>query len=178
MPGHCMDENLLVLKTVITRMEQTGEGIIFLSMDINAFFDKEDIFDCLETLERIGVSQKLRRLWFLMNNNTRVSVKTAFGTTDEINVGAIVGQGTAGAALISAINLDKGLNEFFKDGNDIDKYGNIDLQPLAYQDDVGSLCKSVSNVRSQAEKMAKMISSKNLTAHPNKTGVTILGRRN
>ena len=69
------------------------------------------------------------------------------------------------------------MNDFFKDGNDIDKYGNIDLQPLAYQDDVGSLCKSVSNVRSQAEKMAKMISSKNLTAHPNKTGVTILGSK-
>ena len=56
LPGHSILEHLLTLKTVLARLEETGEGIVFLVIDIISFFDKEDIFDCLETLETLKVN--------------------------------------------------------------------------------------------------------------------------
>ena len=58
-PGHSMEEFILVFKTVLARAEEEGNGMIFTSMDIKSFFDKEDIYDCLETLENIGVDKNL-----------------------------------------------------------------------------------------------------------------------
>ena len=54
-------------------------------------------------------------------------------------------------------------------------YGNVRIQPLSYQDDVGSLCTSVKMVRKQAEKMTKMLKHKILDAHPDKSGYLVLG---
>ena len=47
-----------------------------------------------------------------------------------------IGQGTAGGALVSQANLDKGLMRYFSDSEDEIQYGSVRLQPLAYQDDV------------------------------------------
>ena len=58
LPGHSILEHLLTLKTVLARMEEIGGGVIFLIMDLISFFDKEDIFDCLKTLEKLQVNKK------------------------------------------------------------------------------------------------------------------------
>ena len=79
--------------------------------------------------------------------------------------------------MISALNLDMGINHLFKGSNDLYKYGNIEIQPLAYQDDVGSITKSLNETRSQTSKLVKLLKIKNLLAHPTKTGITILGKR-
>ena len=41
-PGHSTLEHLLTLKKVLARMQEIGSGLIFLSMDIVSFFDKQD----------------------------------------------------------------------------------------------------------------------------------------
>ena len=69
-------------------------------------------------------------------------MRTACGDSKEVNVGPVIGQGTAGAGLISALNLDMGLNHLFKGSNDLYKYGNIEKLSLAYQNDVGSITRS------------------------------------
>ena len=51
-------------------------------------------------------------------------------------VGNVIGQGTAGAALVSQVNLDLGLMDYFKESKDEVQYGGLLLQPLAYQDDI------------------------------------------
>ena len=87
-------------------------------------------------------------MWCLLNKDTRIQVKTAHGMTDQEHVGDCLGQGTAGAGLISAANLDQGLQKYFnvsEDDNedvtkDVIKFGQVRIQPIAYQDDVGSLC--------------------------------------
>ena len=104
LPGHSIHEHLLTLKTVLARLEDVGKGLIFLAMDLISFFDKEDIFDCLQTLETLQVNKKAVRMWYLMNMNTQIAVQTAFGITQNANVGDCIGQGTAGAGLISAAN--------------------------------------------------------------------------
>ena len=186
LPGHSIMEHLLSFKTILARMEEIGEGLIFFFVDIVSFFDREDIYDCLETLEEIKVNKKARRMWYLLNKDTRIVVKTAFGTTEEAYVGDCLAQGTSGAGLISAANLDRGLQKFFNkkedededdDQNGIMKYGKVRIQPMAYQDDIGSPCLNVEMVRMQARKMKRMLQEKNLEAHPEKSGIIIVGSK-
>ena len=55
------------------------------------------------------------------------------------------------------------------------KIGNVRLQPIAYQDDVGSMCEDLKMLRKQVEKLSKMIKEKVLEAHPDKSGIFLLG---
>ena len=105
--------------------------------------------------------------------------------TAEEDVGDCLGQGTAGAGLISAANLDQGLQKYFNVdedeeeeediSNDVIKFGEVLIQPIAYQDDVGSLCSSIAMARSQANKLTKITFEKVLEAHPDKSGSVIIG---
>ena len=58
-------------------------------------------------------------MWYLLNMNTKIAVKTAFGVTGEAEVGDCLGQGTAGAGLVSAANLDLGLQKHFNTTNNV-----------------------------------------------------------
>ena len=65
-----------------------------------------------------------------------MAVKTAAGISESKYVGDCIGQGTAGGALVSQANVDKGLMEYFGDSKEEIHYGSVRIQPLAYQDDV------------------------------------------
>ena len=95
-------------------------------------------------MKKSNVNNKAIRLWQEMNKNTIIQVKTPVGITDGIFVGNCVAQGTISAALVSATNLDKGMCEVFDEVEDVVKYGDIRLQPLTYQDDIGYICSNVS----------------------------------
>ena len=41
-------------------MEERKKGFIFLMIDFVSFFDREDIFDCLETLDEIKFYKKAK----------------------------------------------------------------------------------------------------------------------
>ena len=79
---------------------------------------------------------------------------------DTVSVGDCIGQGTSGAALISQINIDMGLQEQFHDSNDPMVYGDVRIQPLAYQDDIGSINNGVSMARIQPRKVSDMLEIK------------------
>ena len=103
--------------------------------------------------------------------------------TKEESVGDCLGQGTAGAGLISAANLDQGLQKHFNESeeekddtvNHVMKIGKVRIQPIAYQDDVGSMCEDIEMLRKQADKLSKMTKEKVLDAHPEKSGILIIG---
>ena len=76
------------------------------------------------------------------------------------DVGDCLGQGTAGAGLVSAENLDLGLQRSFNTSKNIMYYGQVRVQPLSYQDDVGTICADMSMVRDQARRMTKIIKDK------------------
>ena len=117
-------------------------------------------------------------MWYLLNMNTKISVKTAFGVTEEAEVGDCLGQGTAGAGLVSAANLDLGLQKYFHNTDMVMSYGNVRVQPLSYQDDVGSICSNIEMARKQAEYMTSMLSEKVLHAHPYISVIFLLGCTN
>ena len=87
-------------------------------------------------LDKIKVNKKAKQIWYLLNKDTKIQVKTAHGLTEEEKVGDCLGQGTAGAGLISAANLDQGLQKYFneseEDNTNVLKIGNVRLQPIAY----------------------------------------------
>ena len=47
---------------------------------------------------------------------SEIYVRTACGMSDSSYVGDCIGQGAAGAALVSKVNLDQGLQQYFGDG--------------------------------------------------------------
>ena len=175
LPGHSINEHLITLKTIMAWAEKTGKEIVFMIMDIMSFFDKENIFDCLETMEKLNVNEKAARVWYKLNKDSEVTVKTTGGETKTAKVGDCLGQGTAGAGLVSQANLDHGLNSYFKSCKDVMYYGETRIQPLSYQDDVAAPCLTVNMARTQAALLASLMREKTLLAHPDKTGYLILG---
>ena len=97
------------------------------------------------------------------------------GETKTAYVGDCLGQGTAGAGLVSQANLDHGLNGYFKSSKDVIYFGETRIEPLSYQDDVAAPCLSVDMARTQATMLASLMKEKTLQAHPDKTGYLILG---
>ena len=47
-----------------------------------------------------GANPKAIRLWYKLNMNTQIQVRTGAGMSEYADVGAVVGQGTIGGALI------------------------------------------------------------------------------
>ena len=93
-------------------LEMMDTGLIITVVDIVSFFDKENIYDVMQTLSEIGVNKKAARVWFTLNEGTEILVKTAGGVSCTAQVGDCIGQGTAGAALVSQVNLDQGLQPY------------------------------------------------------------------
>ena len=69
------------------------------------------IKDALLTCYKRDVNPKIVRLWAKLNENTTIKVKTGVGESQKVKVGAVVGQGTIGGALVSQAVLDEGVND-------------------------------------------------------------------
>ena len=65
-------------------------------VDLVSFFDRENINDVIATLNGLGVNKKALRLWFKLNEQTEIKVKTSSGLTDTAMVGNVIGQGRLG----------------------------------------------------------------------------------
>ena len=81
---------------------------------------------CRFTVSRTGADPKAVRLWYKLNEKTEICVKTGVGLTEFTNVGAVVGQGTMGGALVSQAVLDEGTQKHFVPGTEDElKYGSV-----------------------------------------------------
>ena len=99
-PGHSIEEHLFTIKSLMLLLEQNKEGMVLTLVDIIAFFDRENIFDVMDTLNTIGVNKKAARVWFKLIEATEIQVKCSGGMSDSAAVGDCIGQGTAGASLV------------------------------------------------------------------------------
>ena len=58
-------------------MDQLGQ-MIFKVFDMAKFFDKESLLDAMYTLDKKGkISNKTYRLWYMLNEDARIAVKTS-----------------------------------------------------------------------------------------------------
>ena len=109
-----------------------------------------------------------------MNKDTVIKVNTPLGDTEERSTGPGLGQGTVEGAVLSSNNLDGGVQEKFVDSNDI-HYGNIQLKPLLFQDDVASPSSDLENAQENNERMKDVVESKLLDFNLEKSVFLVIG---
>ena len=112
-PGHRPEEMVYVMKSFISKQRKEGKQVVVQCYDIQKFFDKEQIEDGVLTCLRRGAGVPAVRLWYKLNEDTRIKVRTAAGVTAAGEVGAVVGQGTIGGTLVSQAVLDDAVIEKF-----------------------------------------------------------------
>ena len=100
-PGHRSEELMFVVKSVVARQRSRGKIVIIQGYDISKYFDKERIEDGVLSCLKRGADPKAVRLWFKMNEDTQIRVRTGAGMTRVGKVGAVIGQGMIGGALVS-----------------------------------------------------------------------------
>ena len=176
-PGHRAQEHLFVLKSVIALYLHYNIALILSMWDVSKFFDREALADCMNELYKNKVQGKLYRLLFEMNKNTKISIQTPVGLTEEKDTGQGVGQGTLEGALVSAVNLDNGVGDMFHDSEYEVSYGDVDLRPLLYQDDVARLAHDIESAQMGNDKMETMAETKLLDFNLDKSCFIVVGNK-
>ena len=69
--GHCPEEYVFSLKSLIGLKHSQGDGVILNLVDIVSFFDMEDLVDVSEALESMQVTKKVLRVWYKLNVRTK-----------------------------------------------------------------------------------------------------------
>mgnify|MGYP003314263613 CR=1 FL=1 len=151
--------------------------LILQLFDISKFFDKESLRDALNVLYQSGVIGKLYRLWYEFNQKNVIQVQTGVGVSNKAETDENITQGSVGSGLLSALNLDSGVCEFF-DGSDQEiSYGPLPLQPLLFQDDVGRLSSSPQAAQAGNDKMAAITNLKQIEINVDKSIYILLGNK-
>ena len=195
MPKHSSVEHLVVLKTWMKQLEQTKSPGIFQTFDMSKFFDKESLLDCMYTLNKVAnIDNKSYRIWYKINESTRIRVQTSVGLSGEHNIEDSVGQGQVGAALVSSLNIGHGVYEIFKDnftakiGNDIEIYNDasntthivpgVSLNSIIFQDDIGKLNNKVDEAREACLLIDELLKRKQLSVNYDKSKFLTFGNKN
>ena len=176
-PGHRAQENLYVLKSVIWLYSMLNIGLVLQNWDLSKFFDKESLFDCLGELYKKGIKGKMYRLLYALNKNTKFSILTPVGVTEEVERGPGVGQGTGEGALISSLNLDSGVREYFSSSDCEVSYGPVQLAPILFKDDVARLALNIRSAQQGNIRMETMAETKLLDYNLEKSTFMILGNK-
>ena len=178
-PGHRPEELVFVFKSLVARQLSQGKAVIAQTYDVQKFFDKELIEDALETCIKRGADPKAVRLWFKLNENTKIEVKTAVGNTDQAEVGAVVGQGTIGGALVSQAVLDEAATESFPPAGRLElKYGEVPMAPLMWMDDLLHAAPGLDEAREVNRRINKMMKQRGLKLSEKKSVCIIIGKPN
>ena len=173
--GHSPEEHIFTLKSLIGLMYSMGEGLILNLVDIISFFDREDIVDVLEAMEDMGVNQKAIRLWYKLNEKTEIAVKTSVGRSKKTMVGALVRQGSGGAAVGSQAMVDMGMKKYLESSEDEMYYGDVRVESAIYQDDIAKPSHDVRTAQSGMTRLAAMVNERGLEAHRDKTSYLVRG---
>ena len=176
-PGHRTEELVFAMKSVISKYRMEGKPVVLQMFDISKYFDKETIEDAVITCENRGANKKATRVWHKLNQNTKIQVRTGVGMTKEAEVGAVLGQGTLGGALISQAVLDDGVMEEFQPGDGGLEYGAVALAPLMYQDDLLQGVLGLQEARVTNRKVNKIMKERRLSLNKEKSVVVIMGTK-
>ena len=70
--------------------------------------------DGMDALYHAGIKGKLYRLWFELNQSSIIQIKSGVGMTNTKLIEENVAQGSIGGGILSALNLDDGIHNFFQ----------------------------------------------------------------
>ena len=163
------------MKSVVSLYNHYKQPVILQLYDIQKFFDREMLVDGMDAIYNSGVQGKLYRLLYMMNKNTIIRVKTGVGMTEEQETGENIGQGTGEGAIISAANIADGVANAFRHSPNEISYGEEDLKPLLFQDDISRMCESVEAAQCGNELVTHVMESKLLDFNIDKSCYMVVG---
>ena len=175
MPGASCVDHLVVLKTWMKYKEENKQGGILCTFDMSKFFDKEPLRDIMNVLrERANIDNKCYRLWYRLNENTRISVRTSVGESKRATCPDTIGQGLEGSALVSSCSIGTAIQETF--ANEFSTWiGELGLCCLIFQDDIGKLNDTLKEVREGCNKIDETLKGKLLSLNYDKSKFVIIG---
>ena len=175
-PGHRAEELVFSLKSIIAKYRAQGKPIIIQSYDLAKFFDKENIEDAILTCINRGADLKACRLWYKLNQDTKIRVRTGAGMTNYAEAGALVGQGTIGGALVSQGVLDQGISgQFSPGGGDEMNFGSVPVAPFIFMDDIIHGAEGVEGARKANTKVDIAAKQLCLRLNQDKSVCTVMG---
>ena len=188
MPGSSSVEHLVVLKTWMKQNEQLKKPGIFNTFDMAKFFDKESLIDCMYSLSKYArIDNKSYRIWYKINQNTKICVNTSVGTSDYKDIDDSVGQGQVGAALVSSLNIGCAVEEAFRGitsatiGKQISKtvndFDTVNLNSVIFQDDIGKMSDNLEDAMIGSQILYDTLSRKVLSVNYDKSKYIIFGSK-
>ena len=174
-PGHRPQENLFVLKSIMALHEKYKEPLILQLMDLEKFFDKENLFDVLGEAYANEVKGKEYRLLYNINKRREITVLTPVGESKSEEVEEGLSQGTLESGILSAGSIDRGLTTFFEDSSNELYYNKVRVQGLGYQDDIMRGSKTLEDTQAGIRKMEAMAETKLLNFNMKKSCLIVLG---
>ena len=170
-------EHLVTVKTWMAMKEQKKENGIFQVFDMEKFFDKESLLDTMYTLHKKGkISNKTYRLWYRLNEDAMISVKTSVGESRSKKVKNSLGQGTFGAALASTLNIGCAIDDTFF-GRPSTRIGYVNLNSLVLQDDVNKMNDNLTQARVGCSIIDNILKRKQLSVNYDKSKYLIIGSK-
>ena len=176
-PKHRAQEHLFCVKSVISLYSLLKIPLFIHIFDVSKYFDKENLKDAMDTLYKCRIKGKLYRLWYQMNRDSQIRVKTAGGISKIKTIGENVTQGSIGGALLSAANLDKTLSTYFEGSDSEISYGDLRLSVLSFQDDALRMCTSVESLQKGNLFMENAMKRKQLTLGIEKCSVLLFDKK-
>jgi len=148
---------------------------IIQTFDMEKFFDKESLLDTMVTLKsKAGIDSKDYRMWFKLNEDTRISVKTSVGESDSNLIKNSLGQGSFRAALAYSLNIGCAIKDTFGERSSTN-IGSLPLNAVVMQDDIAKLNDNVEQAREGCYKIHKTLVSKQLSVNQDKCKYLIVG---
>ena len=139
------------------------------------FFDKESLIDTMNTLDKKGkISNKSYRLWYRLNEDARIAVKTSVGETRTKRVKNSLGQGMFGAALASSLNIGCAIEETFN-VRPSTKIGFVNLNSLILQDDISKMNDNINQAKEGCRMIDNILKKKQLSVNYDKSKYMIIG---
>ena len=111
----------------------------------------------------------------LAQQETNIKVKTGVGISEEQLTGEGVGQGSLDGAILSSGSIDHTVNKFFSKSVYEVSYGEINIQPLLYQDDIFRLCLDPFSAQVGNEFMDNVMETKLLDFNIDKSCYIVIG---
>ena len=148
-----------------------------MSFDLELFFDSERLSDCHYKLYKLGIKGKTYRLLNELNSNTKVRVKTPLGMTDSEEVDPGMTQGAVDASIVSSANVAGGIEEAFDDPEREVKFGDVQLAPLSFVDDIGKLSEDIESAQYGNDRIQVFVGSKTLSLNLQKSAFLIIGSK-
>ena len=142
------------------------------------FFDNKTIEDAVLTCVKRGADKKAVRLWYKLNDQTKIQVRTGAGMSSFGNVGAVVGQGMLGGALVSQAVLDDGVSEHVTPGDSLQMdYGEVPMAPLLWLDDILNTAGGLDEARQINSQINRVMKQRGLSLNEDKTVCIIIGSK-